>query len=68
MSNEDIQKIMNFPIQRQEVFAENLERVEGVVATLVESHIKLVEAQTQAQRDIATLAQVLTRLAKEKGE
>ena len=68
MSNEEMEKVMNFLIQRQEVFAENLERIEGVVATLVDSHVKLAEAQIQSQRDIATLAQALTRLTKEQGQ
>ena len=73
MSDEDIQKIMNFLIQRQEVFAENLERIEGVVGTLsdtmavlVDSQTKLVESQTQMQKDISLLAQALTELAKKQ--
>lgn len=68
MSDEDRDKIINFLIQRQEVFAENLERMEGVVGTLLEAQVKLTEAQIQAQKDIATLAQTLTRLAEGRGE
>lgn len=76
MSDEDIQKVMNFLIQRQEVFAENLERIEAVVGTLsdtvavlVRSQTQLTEAQTQTQKNVSFLAQSLTQLTKEvRGE
>lgn len=71
MTNEEVEKVMNFLIQRQEVFAGNLERMEknmadmqDTVAVLVQSHTKLVEAQTEAQRDLAMLARVVTDLTK----
>lgn len=74
-----MEKVMNFVIRRQGVFAENLERLEGAevriaervggltdtVSVLVRAQTQLVESRTRMRKDIAFLARSVTDLTKE---
>ena len=76
MTNEEIQKVLEFMMQRQEVFAEHLERLEDNqeklqeevrgLATEVRGLASVVrqlgEAQIQTQNDLSHLTKIVTGL------
>lgn len=62
MTNDEMEKVMNFLIHRQEVFAENQEKMQSAIATLAQAQTNLAEAQTQTQRDISNLSKIVSGL------
>ena len=76
MTNEEIQKVLEFMMQRQEVFAEHLERLEENQAKLQEEVRGLTtevrglagvvrqlgEAQIQTQSDMSHLTKIVSGL------
>lgn len=56
MTNDELEKVMDSLIHRQEVFAENQKKVQAEIARLAEAQTALTEAQAQAQRDISNLS------------
>ena len=76
MTNEEIQKVLEFMMQRQEVFAEHLERLEENQEKLQEEVRGLTtevrglagvvrqlgEAQIQTQNDLSHLTKIVTGL------
>ena len=63
MSDDGIRNIMNFLIQRQEVFAENLERIEGVVVRLGERMGDLTERVDGLAQSVGELTERVDSLA-----
>jgi uncharacterized protein (DUF3084 family) len=68
MNNDEIERIMNFLIHRQEVFAENQEKMQTAIvrlteaqATLTKAQANLADAQAQTQRDFSNLSKVMTQ-------
>ena len=77
MTNEEMERIMNFIIERQEVFAERmvqsderLTRLENITITLAEKHDQLADTQKQLadtqkliSQDIRSLTTQVDRIA-----
>ncbi len=69
MTNEEIQKILEFMMQRQEIFAENLQKLEENHGKLQEEVRGLAgivrqlgEAQIQTQNDMSHLTKIVSGL------
>jgi hypothetical protein len=82
MTNEEMQNIIAFMIQRQEIFSANLERLEANQEWLqasqertqaqIESLATIVgqigEAQMQTQSDLSLLSKIVTGLVERNGQ
>jgi predicted nuclease with TOPRIM domain len=81
MTNEEIQKVLEFMMQRQEVFVDHLERLEGNQEKLQEEVRGLTtevrglagvvrqlgEAQIQTQNDMSHLTKIVTGIVEWRG-
>jgi hypothetical protein len=82
MTNEEMQNIIEFMIQRQEVFSANLERLEAnqerlqasqertqaQIAGLATIVGQIAEAQMQTQNDLSLLSKIVTGLVERNGQ
>jgi hypothetical protein len=82
MTNEEMQHIIEFMIQRQEAFAASLERVEAnherlqtqvqglamIVGQIGEAQLRTEEAVRQTQNDLSHLSKIVTGLVERNGQ
>jgi hypothetical protein len=63
MTNEEMQHIIEFMIQRQEVFSANLERLEAYQERLQVNHERLQANQERTQAQLDGLATIVGHIA-----
>jgi len=63
MTNEEMERIMNFLINRQEIFADQMMQSNARMTRLEEAMIALTESQGQTNREVRNLTVVVDRIA-----